>query len=315
MADTTQVQEQHNVAADGQPQTHTDTTGEENNPQLGNQNDVDINNNSQAVEGSTTDENTQLGTNTSEGNQTLNNGHPVASSEELQQKLREYELRDQEIANLKSRLGMSPEVSNEEVQLQGIEATFENQAQTEWIRLCNKYGVDSSPQGFDSSVKALLEKDPKAYYEFEAQGERLYNNVVGRRKQIVAQRNAYEVRQALVPHKELVDNSPAVSKIVNDYINANLTLFTNPQQEINGLMDAVRSVYAEAYEVGRQVAKLESVQNDTSGVNTSMAGVSAGSYNLQGEHIYTRDEIAKMSIDEYAKVADKIDSQRRRGLI
>ena len=46
-----------------------------------------------------------------------------------------------------------------------------------------------------------------------------------------------------------------------------------------------------------------------------MAGVSAGSYNLQGEHVYTREEIAKMSIDEYAKVADKIDSQRKRGLI
>ena len=307
--------EQQSVASTGELQTHADTTGEENTLVGDNQNNVD-NDNSEATGTPGTDGEMAEGNNIPEGDKTLDSGSATLSNEaELKRKLQEYELRDQEIANLKSRLGMGPDVTNEVVQLQGIEATFENQAQTEWVRLCNKYGVDSSPEGFDSSVKSLLEKDPKAYYEFEAQGERLYNSVVSRRNQIVAQRNAYQARQALAPHKTLIENSPSVAKIVNEFVQSNITSFANPQEEINGLMGAIGSIYAEAIEVGKQIAKMEQAQNDTSGVNTSMAGVSAGSYNLQGEHVYTREEIAKMSIDEYAKVADKIDSQRKRGLI
>lgn len=307
--------EQQSVASTGEQQTHADTTCEENTLVGDNQNNVD-NDNSEATGAPGTDREMAEGNNIPEGDETLDNGSATLSNEaELKRKLQEYELRDQEIANLKSRLGMGPDVTNEVVQLQGIEATFENQAQTEWVRLCNKYGVDSSPEGFDSSVKSLLEKDPKAYYEFEAQGERLYNSVVSRGNQIVAQRNAYQARQALAPHKTLIENSPSVAKIVNEFVQSNITSFANPQEEINGLMGAIGSIYAEAIEVGKQIAKMEQAQNDTSGVNTSMAGVSAGSYNLQGEHVYTREEIAKMSIDEYAKVADKIDSQRKRGLI
>lgn len=315
---TQEFSQQQQVSAEGQPQTQQIGTVEENNPQQLTQTDVDSNTQLDNVGDVTSDVNTQPGTNTSEGNQTSNTEPPVSSNEEqLKAKLAEYELKEQEIINLKERLGLSQDVPTEAVELQNVEATFENQAMAEWTRLCNKYGVDTSQNGFDQSVVQLKEKDPKAYYEFEAQAERLSNTVVAKKQQIVAQRNMFGVRQALAPHKDLIQNSPAVAEIVNGYVQANLTNMQNPTAEINGLVDAIKSVYLEAYNVGQQVAKLEKAQTDTSGLNTSIAGVTGGGvgYNLQGEHIFTRAELRNMPDDVFIANQAKIENQMKLGLI
>lgn len=310
---------QQNVQVEGQQQTQTDVTAEENNRLQELQNNVDNNNNSQPVGEATTNENNQEGTNTPEGNKTLNTDEASeVKTKQLESKLAEYELKEQEIANLRHRLGFNEDVPSEVVQLGSIEATFENQALAEWNKLCNKYGVDSSQQGFEQSIKTLIDKDPKAYYEFEAQAEKLSNVVNQKSTEIVAQRNMFEVRKALTPHKDLIQNSPVVSALVNDYIASNITNMGNPTQEMGALMDAVKSIYLEAFEIGKSVAKFESASKDTSGINTSIAGYGnggTGAYSLQGEHVFTRDEIAKMSSQEFEKNLSTIERQQRLGMI
>lgn len=304
---------QPTVTQEGQPQTQPIQTAEENNPTGGIKQEVD-NVNETPLESTGSDVNTQEGNSIPQGVQTPS--QEAVNEESLKNKLREYELKEQEIENLRKRLGFDSSTPSEVVQLNSIEATFENQAVAEWNRLCSQYGVDTSTQGFDSSVKALLERDPKAYYEFEAKAERLNNQVNNYRRDIIAQRNMFETRKALTPHSLLVQNSPAVANIVNGYVEANIANMRNPQAEINGLMEAIQSIYMEAYEVGKQAAKLQSVKSDTSGLNTSIAGAGGvGGYPIVDEHIFTRKEIANMSLEEYEKNSSKIDKQLSMGLI
>lgn len=308
-----QVLQQQTVTQEGQPQTQQVTTVEENNPTEGIKQDVD-NINGEPAGASGSEVNPQGDSSIPDGEQTTPTA-PV-SDESLKNKLKEYELKEQEIENLRKRLGFDSSTPSEVVQLQSIEATFENQAVAEWNRLCSQYGVDTSSQGFDQSVKALLEKDPKAYYEFEAKAERLSTQVNNYRRDITAQRNMFETRKALAPHIQLYENSPAVANIVNGYVQANIASMRNPQAEINGLMEAIKGIYLEAYEVGKQSAKLATAQQDTSGLNTSIAGAGGvGNYPISDEHIFTRKEIANMSLEEYERNSSKIDKQLSMGLI
>lgn len=307
---------QQSVQVEGQQQTQTSVNAEENNHLQEPQNNVDNNNTLDATGASTTNENVSEGTNTQEGNKTLNTeATDDVKAKQLESKLAEYELKEQEIANLRQRLGFQEDVPSEIVQLGSIEATFENQALTEWNRLCNQYGVDSTQSGFEQSIKTLAEKDPKAYYEFESKAERLSNAVEQKRTEIVSQRNMFEVRKALTPHKDLIQNSPIINSIVSDYIATNLPRMSNPTQEMNLLIDAVKSIYLEAFEMGKNVAKYETVKNDTSGANTSIAGSTSGGYNIQGEHIFTRAEIANMNSSDFEKNLATIERQQRLGLI
>lgn len=307
---------QQNVQVDGQQQTQTSVNAEENNPLQESQNNVDTNNNLDATGASLSNENTSEGINTQEGDKTLNTeATDDVKAKQLESKLAEYELKEQEIARLRQRLGFEEGVPDEVVQLGSIESAFENRAMAEWNNLCNSYGVDSSRQGFEQSLKTLMEKDPKAYYEFESKAERLSNAVEQKRTEIISQRNLFEVRKALTPHKDLIQNSPVVGAIVNDYIATNLPRMNNPTQEMGLLIDAVRSIYLEAFEMGKNVAKYESAQTDTSGANTSIVGNASGGYNIQGEHIFTRGEISKMSSSEFEKNLAAIERQQRLGLI
>lgn len=307
---------QQNVQVDGQQQTQTSVNAEENNPLQESQNNVDTNNNLDATGASLSNENTSEGINTQEGDKTLNTeATDEVKAKQLESKLAEYELKEQEIARLRQRLGFEEGVPDEVVQLGSIESAFENRAMSEWNNLCNSYGVDSSRQGFEQSLKTLMEKDPKAYYEFESKAERLSNAVEQKRTEIISQRNMFEVRKALTPHKALIENSPVVGAIVNDYIATNLPRMSNPTQEMEVLIDAVKSIYLEAFEMGKNVAKYESAQTDTSGANTSIAGNASGGYNIQGEHIFTRGEISKMSSAEFEKNLTAIERQQRLGLI
>ena len=114
---------------------------------------------------------------------------PVATTtepsvEQLQSRLKEYELRDEETLRIRERLNL-PNSDPQLLHYDTIEAQIDNQSQREWIALCNKYGVDYTPQGIDKSSQDLEAKDPKSYYQFKAEVDRLANDINYRKSAIV----------------------------------------------------------------------------------------------------------------------------------
>lgn len=258
-------------------------------------------------------------TNTPEDNTTDVKEEATAPTvEQLQDRLREYELKEQETANLKARLGIEESQQPESLQLDTIEATIDNRAQQNWIQLCNRYGIDYTPQGIESSSKQLLEKDPKLYYEFMASSKELYNNVESSKAQVKQTKNNYEVNQFVSQNKAILDNSPVVSQVISNYLEQNYNSMVNPLQELNGVMDLVKAVYAEALEVGQHMAKVDTVTKDRTGVSgsASIATTSTPVYPMDnGQKIFTRAEIRNMDNATFQKYEKVISDQMVKGLI
>ena len=107
-------------------------------------------------------------------------GEP-AISDEIQKKLdrlAEYEVKEKELTDLKGRLGIKDNIPDNQVfSAQQQLAIVENQAQQEYIRLCNEYGVDYRPDKIDASGKELLAKDPQRFYELRYKLEGLNSQV------------------------------------------------------------------------------------------------------------------------------------------
>lgn len=244
---------------------------------------------------------------------------PVAPAQDeaevLKAKLAEYELKEQEALELRSRLGIT-DTNTEAIHLDTVEATIQNQAQQKFIQLCNKFGVDYSPEKIDASSQALLEKDPKAYYEFKAEGEYLYRDVQAKRDQIKITRTNHEINSFVQENQPLIENSPVVKMLVSDYIQNNGMNMVNPRQELGSLMEAIKLVYAEAMQVGQLTAQGKQVVDDKSGISGGVATASTPSYPLSdGTKIFTRDEIKAMDTATFNKYEKEIEKQYLNGLI
>lgn len=232
---------------------------------------------------------------------------PVATTtepsvEQLQSRLKEYELRDEETLRIRERLNL-PNSDPQLLRYDTIEAQIDNQSQREWIALCNKYGVDYTPQGIDKSSQDLEAKDPKSYYQFKAEVDRLANDINYRKSAITGEKKNYEITAFYNQNKAILDGSPLVKQLVSNYVQQNFQQMKNPQAELNGLMDSIRLILTEGVEIGKAVSQVEKAKTDKSGVNanSSIATANTTTYDMGNNTKWTRSKIGNLSTSEFEK--------------
>ena len=265
-----------------------------------------------------TEENTQQGTevNITEGDKTTPppTGPTQEEYDKLANRLKEYELSEQEIGQLKNRLGVDS-VDYETSQMIQTLDVLQNQAQQEYIKLCNKYGVDYRPEAIEASSKALLEKDPKAYYELQTSLDRLNNAYIAKQNEVQSYAVTRDVNSFYNENAQLLQASPVLSNLVNEYVTNTPQQYVN-KASLNELIGKAKTIYQEAFSAGMQYAKLNTNANPGEVLNNSVATQSQQSYPTDsGSHIYTREELRTMSDADFIKNQKVIEQQMIKGLI
>lgn len=234
--------------------------------------------------------------------------------DKLQARLKEYELSQDELSNLKNRLGVD-NVDYETAQVVQTLDVLQNQAQQEYIRLCNKYGVDYRPEAIEASSKALLESNPKAYYELQTSLDRLNNAYIAKQQEVQNYAVTRDVNSFYNENAQLLQASPVLNNLVNEYVNSTPQQYVN-KASLNDLLSRAKTIYQEAFNAGMQYGKLNTQANPGDVLNNSVATQSNQSYpTTDSSHIFTRDEISKMSEKDFAKNQKVIEQQMIKGLI
>lgn len=269
---------------------------------------------------------TPQGTETSEENNQGNVGGniepgatppPAPTQEEydkLQERLKEYELSENEMAQLKQRLGVD-EVDYSTNQIAQTLDIIQNQAQQEYIRLCNKYGVDYRPEAIEASSKALLEKDPKAYYELQTNLDRLNNAYTAKQTEVQNYMVQREIGTFYQENQQLLQASPVLNNLINEYVQTSDIRYVN-KASLDDLLSRAKSIYAEAFDAGMRYSKLNTQTNPGDVLNTSVATTTQQSYPTQsGQKVWTRAEISQMSDSDFRKNQKSIEEAMVKGLI
>ena len=257
-------------------------------------NPVENSNNEQAQEGNQEDSTTQQPT-----------------VEELQAKIKEYEVREEEDRKLRETLGLQ-DVDQQTFNLMNMDQQIVNVVKQEYLKLCNEFGIDANPDKIDASVKALKETDPAKGYEFERRFEQLGNEVVSRRQAVQQQNAAYEVSKFQNDFNQILSASPALTNVMANYIQT-YGATPNMYGQLHNVMDIILPVYQEAYNAGKQYALQDKAKSDTSGVQGGVATQSTQTYSAG--QVFTRDQIRRMSPDEFAKYEKAIQQQMLEGKI
>lgn len=232
--------------------------------------------------------------------------------EELQTKLKEYKLRDEEDKLLRDKLGLS-DVDNQTYNLMNIDQQIVNEGKQVYLRLCNEYGVDASPEKIDESVAKLKETDPAKAYEFQRKFEQLGNEVSYKRQEVQQQNNIYEINKFEKDYGQLLQAAPALNNIMAQYVEAYGANTTGMYNQLKSVMDIVLPAYQEAFNAGRQYALQDRAKKDTSGVSGGVATANTQTYTPG--NVFTREQIAKMSTEEFAKYEKQIQQQMIEGKI
>lgn len=258
-------------------------------------------------EGSGSDVNIQTGITEPVEDKNSVQDHTVVS-DEIQKKLdklKEYEVKDNEINELRQRLGVPETQDNVVFQANQELAMFENQAQQEYIKLCNKFGVDYRADKIDASGKELLEKDPKAFYQLRYELENLTNRVNAKREQVQSFIANRDMNMAIERNRQVLDVSPVMKNHVNNLIKEGLI----DAGGVDMVVNIGRDIAREAYEMGRQAALAESQAKTTSpaqvlnnNVITQQATAPLGTPTT-----LTLADVEKMDVKTYAKNAALID--------
>lgn len=294
-----------NVEQVSTPTTEVDESKKDTQPVSTENNQSETLNESQ-LEGSGTQVNESEGISTPTEKQPPVNDKPEVS-DEIQKKLdrlAEYEVKEKELNDLKGRLGVKDNVPDNQVfSAQQQLAIVENQAQQEYIRLCNQYGVDYRPDKIDASGKELLEKDPRAFYELRYQLEGLNNQIEAKRQEVETFIHQREMDAAFTRNKQVFDASPAISRVVKHYMDAGASA-----SDIDGIVQSGLSIAQEAYEMGRQAALNEKAQVKPAQVlNNNTISQQTQSTPVVEEKKFTLDDVAKMDIETYRKHQKEID--------
>ena len=228
-------------------------------------------------------------------------------SDEIQKKLdrlAEYEVKEKELNDLKGRLGVKETIQDNQVfSAQQQLAIVENQAQQEYIRLCNQYGVDYRPDKIDASGKELLEKDPRAFYELRYQLDGLNNQIEAKRQEVETFIHQREMNAAFARNKQVFDASPAISRVVKQYMDAGVSA-----SDIDGIVQSGLSIAQEAYEMGRQAALNEKAQVKPAQVlNNNTISQQTQSTPVVENKPFTLADIEKMDIATYKAHEKEID--------
>ena len=231
--------------------------------------------------------------------------------EELQKRIEQYELKEQEDRMLKEQLGLG-DVDSQTYNYMNIDQQIVNEGKQVYLRLCNEYGVDANPANIDKSVEELKQTDPAKAYEFQRRFENLSNEISSRR-QVVQQQNAvYEVSKFANDYSQLLQAAPALENIVEQYVE-NYGGTGDMYNQLKGVMEVILPAYQEAFNAGRQYAMQDKAVRDTSGVNGGVATANTQTYS--SGTTFTREQIARMSYDEFAKNEKEIQRQMIEGKI
>ena len=261
---------------------------------------------------------------TTEGNPVENSNNEQASEtqstestsqeptvEQRLEKLKEYEVREEEDRKLRETLGLQ-DVDQETYNLMNMDQQIVNVGKQQYLRLCNEFGIDADPSKIDASVKALKESDPAKGYEFERRFEQLGNEVTSKRQAVQQQNAYYEVSKFQNDFSPILNASPALNNVMAQYVQSTGAI-PNLYGQLHNVMDLVLPVYQEAFNAGKQFALQDKAKNDTSAVQGGIATQNTQTYN--GGQYFTRDQIKHMSPDEFAKYEKDIQRQMIEGKI
>ena len=262
------------------------------------------------VEGSTTSVSGQEGIEQPTDNKNAVEDKPMVS-DEIQRKLdrlAEYELKDNELNELKQRLGTNAPQDNVIFGAQQQLGIIENQAQQEYIRLCNAYGVDYRPEMIDKSGEELKAKDPQAFYDLQYKLTNLLNETNAKRQQInnfIVQR---DINLALERNKQVLTASPTINNIVNGYIQQGMV----NGNDINNIVNQAVTIANEAFEMGRQAALAEKKAVTPAQVLNNNVITQQASTPTTVSELTLRD-VMNMDVETYAKNKDLIDKLAEEG--
>lgn len=242
---------------------------------------------------------------------TPNTEEDIAS---LKKQLEEYKLREDEVKQLSSRLGTDKVNDFQLLEAQKQLDIIDNQAQQAYINLCNQFGVDYRPDKIEASANELKAKDPQAYYDLNYKLGQLDNVVTQQRNEVNNFVRNRELNLALGKYNNILQASPMLQQQLNTYLQT--VNPTHPANDIDMFMNMAQAIQAEAFEYGKLFAQQQAKQapNPADNLNTT---VMANQQTFSGEapRIWTRQEIANMSLDEYEKYAKEIDIAVKEGRI
>lgn len=237
-------------------------------------------------------------------------GKPMVS-DEIQRKLdklAEYELKDNELTELKQRLGTSVPQDTVIFGAQQQLGIIENQAQQEYIRLCNAYGVDYRPEMIDKSGEELRAKDPQAFYDLQFKLNNLLADTNAKRQQVnnfILQR---DINLALERNKQVLAASPTINNIVNGYIQQGMVNGT----DINNIVQQAVTIANEAFEMGRQAALNEKKAVTPAQVLNNNV-ITQQTTTPITQQTLTIEDVSKMSLEEFEKNRALIDQLHEQG--
>lgn len=260
--------------------------------------------NENPVEGSTTDVKPQEGIVEPPKEENSTEGQPM-TSEEIQKrldKLKEYEVKDNELNELRNRLGSQAPQDNTIFQARQQLAMVENLAQQEYIKLCNEYGVDYRPDMIDKSSQVLKEKDPQAYYDLKYKLNNICDGLEAKRNEVEGFVNRYELNNAIERNRKIFDTSPAVSTVMDGLLKEGFVTAANMDTVIQNYM---MPIMREAYEAGRQSAA-QTPPSPAKVLNNSVITQQQATP-LPQKQQFTLDEIASMDSATYKKYQAEID--------
>ena len=260
--------------------------------------------NESPVEDSTTDVKPQDGIVEPPKEENSTEGQPM-TSEEIQKrldKLKEYEVKDNELNELRNRLGSQAPQDNTIFQARQQLAMVENLAQQEYIKLCNEYGVDYRPDMIDKSSQILKEKDPQAYYDLKYKLNNICDGLEAKRNEVEGFVNRYELNNAIERNRKIFDTSPAVSTVMDGLLKEGFVTAANMDTVIQNYM---MPIMREAYEAGRQSAA-QTPPSPAKVLNNSVITQQQATP-LPQKQQFTLDEIASMDSATYKKYQAEID--------
>ena len=247
-----------------------------------------------------------------DGQQELQQEQKQPTVEELQSKLKEYQVREEEEKMIREQLGISDNIDSQTFSYMNIDQQIVNEGKQVYLRLCNEYGIDANPANIDASVNKLKETDPAKAYEFQKRFEDLGNEIEYRRGMVQQQHANYEINKFATDYNQILNSSPAINELLTSYVKSYAGQ-GNVYQELQGVLEAIMPAYQEAFNAGRQFALQDKAKKDTSGVSGGVATANTQTYS--SGTTFTREQIRKMSTDEFAKYEKQIKQAMIEGKI
>lgn len=233
------------------------------------------------------------------------------TNEQLMAKLKEYEVREEEDRMIREKLGLQ-DIDQQTYNYMNLDQQIVNAGKQEYLKLCNEYSINADPNKIDESLEELKKTDPARAYEFQRKFEMLSADVENRRNYIQQENTIYEVNKFQQDYNQLLNVSPAISNIMTQYVQ-NYGYSGNMYGQLKGVMDVILPAYQEAFEAGKMYALQGKAKQDTSAVSGGIATANTNTYN--SGTVFTREQIARMSTDEFAKYEKVIAQQIREGRI